>query len=97
MSWSLGPNLAQPTVYESTDATFEDAEDNLDFVIARDEYEGDYQKLLEDVAPTCTEFIHKCKVKQKEYTGSECCGKVFNSKPIINQYGKTLKNILNNI
>ena len=64
----------------------DDIRRNLDETLA-DYANGNYQTLMEAVAPNCSALVLECSVAGEEMDGAACCGSLFNPKPIINQYG----------
>ena len=52
------------------------------------QFNGSVQKLLEAVAPTCSEFILECEIANTVMNGTECCASLFDPTPTFSQYGK---------
>ena len=59
----------------------------LDLILQREEYGTDVNKLVNAIAPNCTEFILECSVGTTIFTGKECCGTVFSATPVFTRYG----------
>jgi hypothetical protein len=76
----------RPDVVES-DARLTSITNQLDTVLARSEFSGDYQKLLTAVSPSCAEFILECVIANQVMNGKECCRSLFDPTPTFNQYG----------
>ena len=86
LSWSLSPEVARPDVY-ANNAQIPTLLAEIDNILERGEYSGSYDKLLSAIAPNCTQFILECTVGTTIYSGKECCGTVFDAKPILTRYG----------
>ena len=61
--------------------------EEINLVLQRPEFNGNYEKLLKAIAPNCTQFILECRVENKVYTGKECCGTIIDSNPIFTRFG----------
>ena len=86
LSWSLAPELSRPDVYaENPQIPILTTE--IDNILQRGEFGGSYDKLISAISPNCTQFILECTVGTKIYTGKECCGTVFDPKPVMSRYG----------
>ena len=86
LSWSLAPELSRPDVY-ATSNRIPSLKNELDLIMQREEYGTDINKLVNAIAPNCTEFILECSVGTTIFTGKECCGTVFSATPVFTRYG----------
>eukprot|EP00095_Tigriopus_kingsejongensis_P007532 maker-scaffold1035_size68272-snap-gene-0.12 protein:Tk07532 transcript:maker-scaffold1035_size68272-snap-gene-0.12-mRNA-1 annotation:"hypothetical protein DAPPUDRAFT_310184" len=86
LSWSLSPRLARSSVADS-DPRLTPITNRLDVTLTNSKYNGSYEKLIQAVAPKCSEFILECQFGLDALTGLECCQTYFDPTPIINQYG----------
>ena len=68
LSWSLAPELARPDVY-STSNRIPSLNSELDLILQREGFGQDFGKLVNAIAPNCTEFILECTVGTTVYTG----------------------------
>ena len=68
LSWSLAPELARPDVY-STSNRIPSLNSELDLILQREGFGKDFGKLVNAIAPNCTEFILECTVGTTVYTG----------------------------
>ena len=85
-SRSLAPELANPEVY-STNSRIPTLTAEINNILDRLEYSNNLNKLLEAIAPNCTQFILECQVGPTSFTGEQCCGKIFDPNPIFTRYG----------
>ena len=86
LSWALAPDLSRPLVY-ATNTKIPTLMEEINLVLQRPEFNGNYEKLLKAIAPNCTQFILECRVENKVYTGKECCGTIIDSNPIFTRFG----------
>ena len=68
LSWSLAPDLSRPVVY-ATNTKIPTLMQEINLILERPEFNGNHEKLLNAIAPNCTEFILECTVENKVYTG----------------------------
>ena len=45
--------------------------EEINLILERPEFNGNYEKLLNAIAPNCTEFVLECTVENKVYTGKQ--------------------------